>query len=49
MIKECNENRKLAQDFINNYLDVSFPEINREIHTRKISFEMLEYEKRNII
>ena len=45
MIGEVEDNRKSAVQYIEDYLEVSFPEISRELHTKKAAFQVLEYEK----
>jgi hypothetical protein len=44
MINEVEDNRKSAVQYIYDYLQVSFPEISRELHTKKASFQILEFE-----
>jgi hypothetical protein len=41
ILNESEENQKEAEDFLNNYLQPSFPEIEQEVKTRKASFNLL--------
>ena len=47
ILNESEENQKEAEDFLNNYLQPSFPEIEQEVKTRKASFNILLNFKRN--
>lgn len=41
ILKESEENQKEAEFFLVNYLEPSFPEIEKEVKTRKVSFFIL--------
>lgn len=45
MLNEVEDNKKSALQYLEGYLEVSFPEISRELHTKKAAFEILEFEK----
>lgn len=45
IINELEDNKKSALSYLEGYLEVSFPEISRELHTKKAAFEILEFEK----
>lgn len=47
IMKESEENQKEAEFFLKNYLEPSFPEIQREVKTRKVSFFILHTFKGN--
>lgn len=40
-MRESEENQKEAEFFLVNYLEPSFPEIEKEVKTRKVSFFIL--------
>ncbi|EGR28403.1 sodium hydrogen exchanger family protein, putative [Ichthyophthirius multifiliis] len=42
---ESQENRKQAESYLYNYLDVSFPEISKSIRTKKAAYTILEFQK----
>ena len=44
-MNEVEDNKKSAVSYLEGYLEVSFPEISRELHTKKAAFEILEFEK----
>ena len=41
IIKESEENRALAEDYLYNYLNVSFPEITKSIQNKKAAYSIL--------
>lgn len=45
IIKESEENRVMAEDYINNYLNVSFPEIIKSIQNIKAAHSILTRQK----
>jgi len=45
IINEVEDNKKSAVEYLQDYLEVSFPEISKELHTKKAAFEILEFEK----
>lgn len=45
ILNEVEDNKKSAISYLEGYLEVSFPEISRELHTKKAAFEILEFEK----
>ena len=46
MLKESEENRKMAEDYLTNYLSVSFPEITKSIQNLKAAYSILTRQKR---
>lgn len=44
-MKESEENRNMAEGYLNNYLNVSFPEINKSIQMKKAAYNILNREK----
>lgn len=49
IMRESEENQKEAEFFLVNYLEPSFPEIEKEVKTRKVSFFVLHSFKGNPI
>ena len=49
ILRESEENQKEAEFFLTNYLEPSFPEIEQEVKTRKVSFFILHSFKSNKI
>lgn len=41
ILEESDRNREMAEDYIKNYLDVSFPEIRKSIHMKKAAYSIL--------
>ena len=48
ILNESEENQKEAEDFLKNYLQSSFPEIEKEVKTKKASFSILLSFKRTL-
>lgn len=46
MVSEIEDNRNSAIHYLQDYLEVSFPEISKELHTKKAAFSILEQQKR---
>lgn len=46
--KESEENRNMAEDYLNNYLSVSFPEITKSIQNIKAAHSILTRQKRKL-
>lgn len=46
---ESLSNQKRAEEFLEGYLNASFPEISKEIQTKKAAFNLLEYSKGKVI
>ena len=49
IMRESEENQKEAEFFLVNYLEPSFPEIEKEVKTRKVSFFVLHSFKGNCL
>jgi hypothetical protein len=49
VFEESISNQKGAEDFMENFLNASFPEISLEIKTKKAAFNVVEFSKSNII
>lgn len=43
ILLESAENKKQAENYLYNYLDVSFPEISKSIRTKKAAYNILEF------
>ncbi len=43
ILLESNENKKQAENYLYNYLDVSYPEISKSIRTKKAAYNILEF------
>lgn len=41
ILEESARNIDMAEDYIKNYLDVSFPEIRKSIHMKKAAYSIL--------
>lgn len=48
IINESINNRNSGEDYIQNYLNISFPEISRQIQTKKAAYQILEHQKKII-
>jgi len=43
IVNESEENIQAAKKYLDDYLDLSFPEISESIRTKKVAFNILDY------
>ena len=48
ILNESTNNRELAENYLYNYLMLSYPEITRSIQTKKAATELLEFQKKTL-
>jgi len=48
VISESEENKAMAESYFNNYLNISFPEVNQSIQIKRAATAMLNYQKSRI-
>ncbi|EGR30581.1 sodium hydrogen exchanger family protein, putative [Ichthyophthirius multifiliis] len=46
IVRESYDNRLMAEEYIQNYLHISFPEISKMIQTKKAAFSLLESQRK---
>lgn len=47
ILTEAEENIFAAKRYLDEYLDLSFPEISESIRTKKVAYNILDYQKGN--
>ncbi|EAR83252.2 sodium/hydrogen exchanger family protein (macronuclear) [Tetrahymena thermophila SB210] len=45
ILQEAQENEIYAKQYLDDFLDISFPDVSQQIRTKKVAFTILEYQK----
>ncbi|KAL4469081.1 hypothetical protein ABPG72_007760 [Tetrahymena utriculariae] len=45
ILQEAQENEMNAKQYLDDFLDISFPDVSQQIRTKKVAFTILEYQK----